>query len=117
MSDFHSGAPWSCEIARDRDGAIRVALAGEVDMSVAGALRAALDRALAESASVIVDLRELAFMDSSGIHALAAADARAREFDKRLVIAHPTPSVLRILRLTGLDQILRIVDGAGPATT
>jgi anti-anti-sigma factor len=115
LSNVHSPGPWGCTAARERDGAIRVAVAGEVDLAVAGALREVLKRALAEGASVIVDLRELVFMDSSGIHALADADQRAREFGKRLVIAHPAPSVLRILELTGLNRVLEIIDGAGPA--
>ena len=53
---------------------------------------------------MIVDLRELEFMDSSGMHALAAADARARASGARLVIAHPAESVLRLLELTGMRQ-------------
>ena len=41
------------------------------------------------------------------MHALAAADARARAMDARLVIAHPAGSVLRLLELTGSVRRLR----------
>jgi anti-anti-sigma factor len=81
---------------------------------VASRLRAQLIGALSDSDSVFLDLCALEFMDSSGIHALAAADARARAMGKALVVAHPTRAVLRLLELTGMTEVLRIVDDSGP---
>ncbi len=95
---------------RDPDGAMRIALSGELDIAVAPEFEAALRRALAESKSVIVDLDQLVFMDSSGLHRLAAAGARARQSGVRLVVAHPTPSVRRLLDLTGMSEVLEIFD-------
>jgi anti-anti-sigma factor len=116
MSEFHKPAKWGYRVAHDPDGVTRIALAGELDVAVASDFRARLIQVLAESASVILDLRELEFMDSSGIHALEAADARARALSKRLVIAHPTPAVLRVLELTEMNEILEIVDASGAVT-
>ena len=106
---------WRCRVSPEADGVTRIALAGELDMSVAPAFRAELERALTEHASVIVDLRALDFMDSSGMHALAAADARARTSGARLVIEHPAAAVLRMLELTGILDVLEVVDGSGGA--
>ena len=81
LSDIPAPTGWRCQVTHEADGMTRVALAGELDMAVAPAFRAELERAVTEGASVIVDLRELEFMDSSGMHALAAAEARARAMD------------------------------------
>jgi anti-sigma B factor antagonist len=115
LSDFPVPTSWRCQIAHEPGGVTRIALAGELDMAVAPAFRAELERAVTESTSVIVDLRELEFMDSSGMHALAAADARARAMDTRLVIANPAGSVLRLLELTGMREALQVVERSGPS--
>ena len=66
---------------------------------------------------MIVDLGRLVFMDSSGLHLLATAAAHARQSDTRLVIAHPTAPVLRLLELTGMSDVLEIVDANRPASS
>ena len=114
LSEIPAPTGWRCQVTHETDGTTRVALAGELDMAVAPAFRAELERAVTEGASVIVDLRELEFMDSSGMHGLAAADARARAMNARLVIAHPAGSVLRLLELTGMREALEVVEGSGP---
>jgi anti-sigma B factor antagonist len=116
LSDVSIPQSWRCRVSLEADGVTRIALAGELDMSVAPAFRAELERALTEHAKVIVDLRALDFMDSSGIHALAAADTRARASGARLLIEHPAAAVLRMLELTGMLEVLEIVDGSGSAT-
>jgi anti-anti-sigma factor len=92
----------------------RIVLAGELDMAVAPALQAELTQALERSSSVILDFRGVEFVDSTGIHALAAADASARAANKRLVIADPSPKVVRVLELTSMDQVLEIEALAAP---
>jgi anti-sigma B factor antagonist len=52
---------------------------------------------------VVVDLAGVPFMDSTGLGVLVGALARAREADRRLVLAAPTDRIVRLLRLTGLD--------------
>jgi anti-anti-sigma factor len=49
-------------------------------------------------------------MDSSGLRALLAADARAREQGRRLVLVRGDERVQRVLRITRLDERLEIVD-------
>ena len=80
MSDFQLRPNWRSKLAHEPDGLAWIALAGELDAAVAPGFRAQLFSALAESTGVILDLRGMVFMDSSGIHVLAAADARARDW-------------------------------------
>ena len=58
----------------------------------------------------MLDLRELAFMDSTGLRVIVAADSRAREQARRLVIVRGTDTVQRIIEMTRLDERLEIVD-------
>lgn len=63
---------------RGDDGTVVIALTGELDMASAPELEEAIDRAIASAArSVIVDLRQLEFMDSTGIRLLVAAHKSA----------------------------------------
>lgn len=63
--------------------------------------------------SLVVDLRELTFMDSSGLGALIALRERARSEGWSLVLSAPQPPVAMVLRISGLAQRLTIVQGTG----
>jgi anti-sigma B factor antagonist len=95
----------------DRDGGARVALKGELDIATAPRLEEEVRRLETEGHKLIViDLRGLEFMDSSGLRALLAADTRARERSARLVIVRGDDRIQRVLRITRLDERLEIVD-------
>jgi len=49
-------------------------------------------------------------MDSTGLRVIVAADARAREQGRRLVIVRGSDTVQRIIQMTRLDERLEIVD-------
>ena len=92
------------------DGAL-IELAGELDLATAPKLDDEMKRLEEDGPAVIVlDLRGLAFMDSSGLRALLAADSRAREAGRRLVLVRGDERVQRVLRITRLDERLEIVD-------
>lgn len=79
---------------------------GDVDVSNAAKLRDALDRVLVNGESrLIVDLRGVSFMDSTGLGILVGRLklVRARRGSMRLVCA--APRMLRILSITGLDTV------------
>jgi anti-sigma B factor antagonist len=98
---------------RDREGGAHVALSGELDIATAPKLEEEVHRLEAEGRRLIVlDLRGLEFMDSSGLRALLAADTRARERGARLVIVRGDDRIQRVLRITRLDERLEIVDDA-----
>ena len=73
---------------------------GEVDLCARSELRAALDDArLARPPVVVVDLSDVTFMDSSGMHELAHARRAVVRRGGRFVVASPSRRVLRLLDL------------------
>jgi anti-sigma B factor antagonist len=90
---------------------VRLALTGELDIAGAARVEQELERIEREPpATIVLDLRELAFMDSTGLRVIVAADARAREQSRRLVIVRGSATVQRIIEMTRLDERLEIVD-------
>lgn len=97
----------------ERAGGAHVVLSGELDIATAPRLEEEVRRVEAEGRKlIIVDLRGLEFMDSSGLRALLAADTRARERGARLVIVRGDERIQRVLRITRLDERLELVDDA-----
>jgi anti-anti-sigma factor len=100
----------------DRPDGVLVALAGELDLASAAKLEDELKHIEALRPELIVlDLQALSFMDSSGLRALLAADSRAREDGRRLVLVRGDERVQRVLRITRLDERLEIVDSVDAA--
>jgi anti-anti-sigma factor len=75
-----------------------VRLAGELDIATTPQLEGAL-RAL-RARLVVLDLRELAFMDSCGVHAIVDASIRARDVGRRILLLAGPPAVDRVFTLT-----------------
>jgi anti-anti-sigma factor len=96
------------DAAIDRDVVV-VAANGDLDLSTAPELEHALVTAQAEGRDVVLDLRGVTFMDSSGLRAILAADARARSSGARFVLAEGPPNVHRVFQLTLLDRRLEFV--------
>ncbi|MEA2428608.1 MAG: anti-sigma factor antagonist [Thermoleophilaceae bacterium] len=98
----------------ERGETVHVTLRGELDISSAPRLEDDLRRVEAEGPPLLIlDLGKLDFMDSTGLRLLIAADSRAREAGRRLVIGQGNEMVQRVLRLTRLDERLEIVDDPG----
>jgi anti-sigma B factor antagonist len=97
----------------DRAGGAQIALTGELDIATAPKLEEEIRRLEAQARELIViDLRGLEFMDSSGLRTLLAADTRARDRGARVVIVRGDDRIQRVLRITRLDERLEIVDDA-----
>ncbi len=93
-----------------QDGSVSFALSGELDLSTLEQLETALDGNLDGMPElVVVDLRELAFLDSSGLRALLALHAGQRAVGGRLVLVRGPRRVHRVLELTRADEELEIV--------
>ena len=86
-----------------------VRLRGELDASQALPLRDLLAAELADS-SVVVDLKEVPFIDSSVIGVLVAAHRAADSGGVSLIIANPCEAVNKVLALTRTDRVLRVFD-------
>jgi anti-anti-sigma factor len=95
---------------------VRVALTGELDMSSALVFDEELRRVEAEDLprTVVLDLRRLKFLDSTGLRLILSAHARARRCGRKLRIVQGSAAVRRIFRLTGMDDRLDIVEDSNP---
>jgi anti-sigma B factor antagonist len=92
------------------DGGIELTLVGELDLASLHMLEQELERVAPTEKRLILDLRRLQFIDSSGLHALLRADRRLTAAGGQLTIVRGPRAVERLFRLTGLDTRLRIVD-------
>lgn len=91
-----------------------VAVVGELDMLTAPQLEQALDAALERGAArVVLDLRGVEFLGSSGIAIVDGLDRRAREAGFAVVVIRGTPGVQRVLEIAGLPDRMRFVDSLG----
>lgn len=93
--------------ARSVDGCAVVAVTGDVDISTSPALRTALAEATSSGArAVVVDLTDVAFIDSTALGVLVGAYTALRAVDGRLAIANDHEAVLKVLRITALHDVL-----------
>jgi anti-anti-sigma factor len=99
----------------DRGADVVLALHGELDVAGVGDVGRATE-VIESGARVTVDLRELSFIDSSGIHALMKLDVRARAEGWTLRLASPQATVRRALTLCQFDKRVPIVDAAPGST-
>ena len=84
-----------------------VRVAGELDLAVVDVLSDALNRALsAGRRDLRLDLSGLRFCGCSGLEVLLAAHYRFADAGGGLTLTGLNASMLRLLRLTGLDQVL-----------
>ncbi len=89
-----------------------LAVSGELDLAAASSLEEELDRALTSGSQLIViDLKGLDFIDSTGLSVLVRAHQRAQEAGLNLGLVNPGAQVERLLSLTGLAQRLTLDDG------
>jgi anti-sigma B factor antagonist len=87
-----------------------ISLRGELDLSTAEELDAVLEQAFAKRAeSLVIDLSESTFIDSTGIRSLLAAQRRAERCKTRLVIVPAPPEVQRVFKVCGLETVLPFV--------
>jgi anti-anti-sigma factor len=96
---------------RSADRAAVVVVSGELDLASAPALEEELHRALADAADLlIVDLRELEFIDSTGLGLLIKANRQAEAAGRRFAIVKGQSQVQRLLGVTGIEQRLTLVN-------
>ena len=99
---------------RDFDTII-LRLSGEFDLDCEERFHDELEAAMGDDARwLVLDLRGLEFMDSTGLRILVQIDARSRSDDFEFVVLCGEGHVRRVLRETGLDGVLPVVDRYGP---
>ena len=87
------------------DGSVTLAVGGELDASNAVLLREALE-AVADEAAVVIDLRDVPFMDSAGLGALVGGIRRLRVRGAAVALCVRRGAVQRLLAATGFEGIV-----------
>ena len=89
-----------------------VRLRGELDHHTADIVRYKMEEAIRNSSShhVILSLKELQFMDSSGIGVILGRYKQVRSMGGKMLLCHVNANVHRLFELSGLFKILSIYD-------
>jgi anti-sigma B factor antagonist len=102
-------------VARTAD-AVTVALHGEVDVLTVDEVRMALAEVITSRPPLLeVDLADLSFIDSTGLGALIFGFQRARDEGVAFRLARPTRGVRQVLVLSGLLEVVELIDSPAPA--
>jgi anti-anti-sigma factor len=102
--------PLSIIRSRDADGALRLMLDGELDVATTPTLAETLIGAVRPGQGVVLDMRDLDFIDSSGLRLLLKARADASRDGWSLWIANAQPSVIRLFEVSGTLDHFRMHD-------
>lgn len=99
----------------EQGDALVVALAGEFDLASAQLVDEELARAQESYPVVILDLSQVTFMDSTGLHIVLRVDERMTEAGSTLRVVPGGPQVQRLFQLTGANERLQTVADPSPA--
>ncbi|HSK55212.1 MAG TPA: STAS domain-containing protein [Jiangellales bacterium] len=95
--------------------ALEIAWSGDVDLVSAPALADQVDAlALGPGHRVVLDLSQVAFMDSTGLHVLVRLHRRVEQVDGVLTVRDPGSQVRHLLELTGMLPLLLGGHASGP---
>jgi anti-sigma B factor antagonist len=97
------------ETAEDGNEALHVTLTGELDISnVERFEQVLMELEQPRPELIVLDLRGVRFIDSTGLSLLLNADARARRQSRHVTIVSGSGAARRIMRTVALDQILDV---------
>ena len=100
---------------REENGFMVVVLSGDVDLSTSPEARKAILAALGHGKGVLVDLAEVAYLDSSGVASLVEAFQLARGQQQPFGLVGVSTSALSVLKLARLDTVFPIHDSVADA--
>ncbi len=94
---------------RDRDGSPALAVTGEIDLVTAARFEEELAAVISDANSpAFIDLSEVTFIDSSGLHVLIRARKHTVGTEVRLVLLNPSEACRRVLEITNTNQLFEI---------
>jgi anti-sigma B factor antagonist len=93
-----------------------IAVGGEIDVATAPQLRECLHRVIARGeATVVLDLLDVTFLDSTALGVLVGALKRCRELGGDLHVVVSDPRIVKIFEITGLTKVFPIADSLAAA--
>lgn len=100
------------------DGVHVLAVSGELDAATAPRLSEALEAIIdSEAESVLVDLSECSFIDSTGLGVVVTARTRLLDEGRRFELCCAGAQARRILEITGLDDVFGLFETRDAALT
>ena len=123
LRNAHSGrvertavsVPFRCEVVPER-ARVRVAPAGELDLATAPVVERAVHELLeAGFARVVLDLGDLDYLDSTGLHLILALQASADSYGCCFSVRPGSPAVQRVFELTGTLDLVAFEAHARPS--
>lgn len=87
-----------------------VSLTGDLDPATAPKLQAAVDAAIADAVvtRVVLDLRGVNFLDSSGLRVFVTTREALAERGGNLVLRNASANIRRLLDITGLGEVIDV---------
>ena len=107
-------SPFACSWTMRTGTSAWMQVAGELDIATTPALERTLGEPDSQTQLVVLDLRELEFVDGSGVQAILKASVDARPMGRRLLVLHDRPQVDRVFALTGCSG--HVENGRGGGT-
>jgi anti-anti-sigma factor len=103
--------PFAIEID-EQDDRVVVTPRGELDMATAPELEQAVMPRLQDGVWIVLDLRSLDFIDSSGLRVVVGAHRSAEERGGRFTCVRGAPgsTIHRIVEIAGIDGVIEMVD-------
>ena len=110
-------APGNFDVATQRaGGALVVAPKGEIDLATVDLVRDAVEQAH-QGEDLVLDLREVGFMDTSGLRYVLELNDRAPREGFALRLVRGPRAVQRVFEVSGLETRLAFVDDSGQTST
>lgn len=107
-------APGNFDVATHHRGtALVVVPAGEIDLATVGLVRDAVNRERQAGEDVVLDLREVSFMDTSGLRYVLEVVEHADRDGFSVQIVRGPAAVQRVFEVSGLEPRLPFVDDTG----
>ena len=114
---LHAGVAFSLVVHPD-GGRVRIDLQGELDLFATRPVRQRVAECVgAGFGEVVLDLRGLSFIDSTGMRLLLGFNLQARRDGWTLWLIRGPESVQRVFEIAGTSKVLPFTADAGPAQT
>jgi anti-sigma B factor antagonist len=91
------------------DDYVKVTLSGEVDIYTSQELKENLYRVVeANKKDLIIDCKELNYIDSTGLGIFVGALKKAKQYEKKITITNLKDNIKKLFIITGLDKIFEV---------
>ncbi len=106
---------WPAWASQAKGDVSRIVLDGRLDVAGVQAAEAEFNAAVAAGLNVIVDLSKVSFIASLGIRLLVAGSQAQSKMGGKMVLMGPDELIRRILKTTGIDQLVPVCSGLDEA--